>query len=158
MIDVCRREVSAGHDEAVRDFDLGLQRFASVLERLEEFRVHPRLQLAELFGGRGQFRIDPEQRPLQVEDVGPVRFFLTGKACDAQRAFQLGLVSQVTKPEALLETALALGREIATNSPALVQAVVRVLWQALELPLSEALEASLRAIAALREQAQTGGI
>jgi enoyl-CoA hydratase/carnithine racemase len=85
-----------------------------------------------------------------------MRMMVLGRAesIGAQRAFELGLVSQLTKPEALLETALSLGRTIAANPPALVQAAVKVLWRALELPLTEAVDSSLRAIAALREGTQ----
>lgn len=81
-----------------------------------------------------------------------MRMMITGRseAIDAQRALQLGLVSEVTTPEALMETALELAHNIAANSPAAVQQAVRLLWETLELPLSEALAASMRRSASLR--------
>ncbi len=72
------------------------------------------------------------------------------EAIDAQRALQLGLVGEVTTPEALLDTALAIAHNIASNSPVAVQAAVRILWETLDLPLSEALAASLRGSGSLR--------
>ena len=81
-----------------------------------------------------------------------MRMLIGGRyeAIEPQRALQLGLVSEVTTPEALLDTALAIARNIAANSPAAVQAAVRILWETLNLPLSEALAASLRSSGSLR--------
>lgn len=81
-----------------------------------------------------------------------MRMMVTGRheQLDAQRAYQLGLVSEVTPPDKLLNAALEVARKVAANSPAAVQAAVRVMWETLELPLSEAVAASLRRTAALR--------
>ena len=81
-----------------------------------------------------------------------MRMMIAGRheTIDAQRALQLGLVSEVTRPEALLDTALALARKVAANSPAAVEQAVRTLWETLEMPLSEAVAASLRRSANLR--------
>ena len=81
-----------------------------------------------------------------------MRMLIGGRheAIDAQRAFQLGLVGEVTKPEALLDTAMTVARNIASNSPAAVEQAVRAMWETLELPLSEAIAASLRRSASLR--------
>lgn len=81
-----------------------------------------------------------------------MRMMIGGRheAIDAQQALRLGLVSEVTSPEALLDAALDLARKIAANSPAAVEQAVRILWEALEVPLSEALAASMRRSASLR--------
>lgn len=99
-----------------------------------------------------------------VAPVGPValarkipfeavmRMMIMGRheTIDAQRALQLGLVSEVTSPDRLMERALDIAQKIASNSPAAVQQSVRILWETLDLPLSEALAASLRRSAELR--------
>ncbi len=81
-----------------------------------------------------------------------MRMMVTGRheAIDAQHALQLGLVSEVTAPERLLDSAMEIVRKIAANSPAAVEQAVRLLWETLELPLSEALAASMRRSASLR--------
>ncbi len=81
-----------------------------------------------------------------------MRMLIGGRheAIDAQRALQLGLVGEVTTPEALLDTAMAVARNIASNSPAAVEQAVRAMWETLELPLSEAIAASLRRSGSLR--------
>jgi enoyl-CoA hydratase/carnithine racemase len=55
-----------------------------------------------------------------IDTVGPARtreLFLVGRNVDAARAEQIGLVNEVTEPDALEETAVALGAEIAGNAP-----------------------------------------
>ena len=81
-----------------------------------------------------------------------MRMLITGRHefIDAQRALQLGLVSEVTPPGALLDTALEVARKVAENSPAAVEQAVRTMWETLELPLGEALAASLRRSGSLR--------
>jgi enoyl-CoA hydratase/carnithine racemase len=69
---------------------------------------------------------------------------------DARQALAIGLVSEVHPPELLRDAALDLAHKVASNSPAAVEQAVRALWETLELPLSEALAASLRRSAALR--------
>jgi len=75
-----------------------------------------------------------------------MRMMVTGRHehIDAQRALQLGLVSEVTRPEALLDAAMAVAQKVASNSPAAVEQAVRAMWDALELPLGEAVAAALR--------------
>jgi enoyl-CoA hydratase/carnithine racemase len=56
----------------------------------------------------------------------------TGRVFDAQEALAGGLVSKVVKPEALLETARALAREIADNTAPVSIALTRqMLWRML---------------------------
>jgi enoyl-CoA hydratase len=66
-----------------------------------------------------------------------VRMALTGRheRISAQRAYELGILSQVVDPpERLREEAQALGEKIAKNSPAALRATKRALWAALEQP------------------------
>ncbi len=57
---------------------------------------------------------------------------LTGRAIDAQRAFQLGLVNRVVSRGHALEEAIALAQEIAANAPLAVRASKRLLRFSLE--------------------------
>ena len=60
----------------------------------------------------------------------------------AERAFALGMVSQVVDPpEALRDEAQALAEKIAQNSPAAMAATKRALWGALEAGLTDACKA-----------------
>ena len=78
-------------------------------------------------------------RKMPFEPV--MRMALVGRheRMSAQRAFELGMVSQVVDPpERLREEAQALGETIARNSPAAMRATKRALWRALELGLTDA--------------------
>jgi len=60
----------------------------------------------------------------------------------AERAYQLGMISQIVDPpERLREEAQALAEKIARNSPAAMAASKRALWRALELGLTDACRA-----------------
>jgi enoyl-CoA hydratase len=60
----------------------------------------------------------------------------------AQRAYELGMISQVVDPpEKLREAAQELAEKIARNSPAAMAASKRALWRALELGLTDACRA-----------------
>ncbi len=99
-----------------------------------------------------------------VAPVGPVvfarkipfewvmRMMILGRheSIEAQKALEIGLVSEVTKPDVLRDRALELATLVASNSPAAVEQAIRAMWETLELPLSEALAASLRRSSALR--------
>src|SRR5205807_1807584 len=66
-----------------------------------------------------------------------VRMALTGRheRLSAQRAYELGILSQVVDPpEQLRAEAQALAEKIAKNSPAAMRATKRALWGALERP------------------------
>jgi enoyl-CoA hydratase/carnithine racemase len=56
----------------------------------------------------------------------------------AQRAYELGMISQVVDPSELREVAQELAEKIARNSPAAMQATKRALWAALEWGLTDA--------------------
>jgi enoyl-CoA hydratase/carnithine racemase len=60
----------------------------------------------------------------------------------AQRAYELGMISEVIDPpERLHEAAQELAEKIAKNSPAAMAATKRALWRALELGLTDACKA-----------------
>lgn len=81
-----------------------------------------------------------------------MRMMILGRheSIDARKALEIGLVSEVTKPEELRDRALDLAHKVASNSPAAVEQAIRAMWETLELPLSEALAASLRRSGSLR--------
>jgi enoyl-CoA hydratase len=73
-----------------------------------------------------------------------MRMALVGRheRMSAQRAYELGMVSQVVDPpEQLREQAQRLAETIARNSPAAMAATKRALWGALELGLTDACRA-----------------
>ena len=59
----------------------------------------------------------------------------------AERAFQLGILSEIVAPEQLRPRAQQLGETIARNSPAAMRASKQALWGALELGLTDACRA-----------------
>ncbi len=71
-------------------------------------------------------------RTSPVESI--MRMALVGRheRMDAQRAYQLGICSQVVPAADLAETAQRLAEVIAANDPAVVTAAKRALWAALE--------------------------
>jgi enoyl-CoA hydratase/carnithine racemase len=81
-----------------------------------------------------------------------MRMMLLGRheRIDARKALELGLVSEVLPPDKLRGRAVELATLVASNSPAAVEQAVRAMWETLELPLSEALAASLRRSGSLR--------
>jgi enoyl-CoA hydratase/carnithine racemase len=73
-----------------------------------------------------------------------MRMALTGKyeRVSAQRAYELGMISQIVDPpENLFDEAQALAEKIAKNSPAAIIASKKALWGALESGLTEAMKA-----------------
>jgi enoyl-CoA hydratase len=81
-----------------------------------------------------------------------MRMALVGRheRLSAERAFQLGMVSQVVDPpEELGVVAQGLAEEIARNSPAAVRATKRALWGALEAGLTDACRAGSRELVSL---------
>jgi enoyl-CoA hydratase/carnithine racemase len=57
----------------------------------------------------------------------------------AQRAFQIGLVTEVVPRDELVERAGWAARVIADSPPLVVQGTMRALWTALEVPRTQAL-------------------
>ena len=68
------------------------------------------------------------------------RMALSGKGerISAQRAYQLGIVSQVVAQDELMTAAEGLATAVATNSPTAMRATKKALWRSLEVGLSEA--------------------
>jgi enoyl-CoA hydratase/carnithine racemase len=64
----------------------------------------------------------------------------------AQRAYELGMVSQLVPPDQLRDAAQELGETIARNSPAAMAATKRALWGALETGLTEACRQGAREV------------
>ncbi|HET9612276.1 MAG TPA: enoyl-CoA hydratase/isomerase family protein [Acidimicrobiales bacterium] len=81
-------------------------------------------------------------RKMPVEAVMRMAFVGRHERMPAQRAYELGMVSEVVDPpERLRDAAQALAETIARNSPAAMAATKRALWRALELGLTDACRA-----------------
>ncbi len=80
------------------------------------------------------------QRLPRVVGVGAaLNMILTGEFFTAEQALQMGLVSKVTSPEALLDEARSLADVILSKGPTAVQTAKQCVRQALCLPLAEGL-------------------
>jgi enoyl-CoA hydratase len=78
-------------------------------------------------------------RKMPFEAVMRMALVGTHERMPAQRAYELGMVSQVVDPpSALRAEAQALAEKIARNSPAAMKATKKALWAALELGLTDA--------------------
>jgi enoyl-CoA hydratase/carnithine racemase len=89
-------------------------------------------------------------RKMPVEAV--MRMALVGRyeRIDAERAYQLGMISQIVDPPgALRAAAQELAEQIAKNSPAAMAATKRALWGALELGLTDACRAGAQELVSL---------
>ncbi len=76
-------------------------------------------------GAGGLFRLPRAIGPAAAMDA-----ILTGEPIDARRAFDLGLVSRLVDPDAALDEALRLARQIAAAGPLAVRASRRVVLSA----------------------------
>ena len=88
---------------------------------------------------------------LQRMPLGEVmRMQLVGahERVSAQRAFQIGLVSEVVAAKELAPSAEQLARTIASQPALAVQATLRAVWAAQDLPRRQALDASVALVAA----------
>lgn len=70
---------------------------------------------------------------------------LCNRSLSAQEALHYGLVNRVVPPERFLDEALALAESVAVQAPLAVQAGKKMINQAFESPLSEALQEERRA-------------
>jgi enoyl-CoA hydratase/carnithine racemase len=89
-------------------------------------------------------------RKMPVEAV--MRMALVGRyeRIGAQRALELGMISQVVDPpERLREEAQVLAEKIAKNSPAAMAATKRALWGALEMGLTDACRAGAQELVSM---------
>ncbi|MFV9634935.1 enoyl-CoA hydratase/isomerase family protein [Mycobacterium neumannii] len=73
-----------------------------------------------------------------------------GERISAQRAYELGIVSQVVAADELRTAAGQLAAAIATNSPTAMRATKKALWHSLEVGLSDAKAAATETIWRLR--------
>jgi enoyl-CoA hydratase/carnithine racemase len=81
-------------------------------------------------------------RKMPAEAVMRMAFVGRYERMSAQRAYELGMVSQIVDPpERLREAAQELGEVIARNSPAAMAATKRALWGAFEAGLTDACRA-----------------
>ena len=81
-------------------------------------------------------------RKMPAEAVMRMAFVGKYERMSAQRAFELGMISQIVDPpERLREEAQALAEKIAKNSPAAMRATKQALWGALEMGLTDACRA-----------------
>src|SRR3954471_21270903 len=84
-------------------------------------------------------------KKMPVEAVMRMAFVGRHERMPAQRAYELGMVSEVVDPpERLRDAAQELGEKIARNSPAAMAATKRALWGALELGLTDACRAGAK--------------
>src|SRR3954454_9292091 len=90
------------------------------------------------------------EKKMPVESVMRMAFVGRHERMSAQRAYELGMVSQVVDPpERLREEAQELAEKIARNSPAAMAATKRALWGALEMGLSDACRAGARELVSM---------
>jgi enoyl-CoA hydratase len=81
-------------------------------------------------------------RRIPFEAVMRMAFLGRYERLSAERAYQLGMISQIVDPpEKLRDEAQALAETIARNSPAAMRATKRALWAALEMGLTDACKA-----------------
>jgi enoyl-CoA hydratase/carnithine racemase len=89
-------------------------------------------------------------RKMPFESV--MRMALVGRyeRMSAQRAYELGMISQIVDPpERLREEAQALAETIARNSPAAMRATKKALWGALEMGLTDACRAGAQQLVSM---------
>lgn len=91
--------------------------------------------------------------PMEMSRMVPLhellRMVMTGKQgrLSAQRAFQIGLVSEVVAPAELSETAERLARAVLENAPAAVRLTKRAIWEGLNYGLAGAIDNASRILA-----------
>lgn len=89
-------------------------------------------------------------RKMPVEAVMRMAFMGKYERMSAQRAYELGMISEIVDPpERLRERAQELGETIARNSPAAMAASKKALWGALEHGLTDACRAGAQHLVSL---------
>ena len=89
-------------------------------------------------------------RKMPAEAVMRMAFVGKYERMSAERALQLGMISEVVDPpERLRERAQELGETIARNSPAAMAATKRALWGALEMGLTDACKAGAKELVSM---------
>ncbi len=79
-------------------------------------------------------------RPRIVGMAKACELIWSGKMIDAEEALHLGIVSEVTEPGVLLETAQALALSFAAGPPIAIRLAKRAMYRAMDSSLREALE------------------
>jgi len=92
----------------------------------------PEVSLGILPGGGGTQRL-----PRLVGSAKAMELILTGKIIAADEALRIGLVNQVTEPEALMDTAFDMAAAIVKNAPIAVALAKECIVQSGQLPLEE---------------------
>ena len=95
----------------------------------------PEVNLGIIPGGGGTQRL-----PRVVGLGAAARMILTGDLIDAAEAHRIGLIEEVTAPDALMSRAMAIAETIASKSPVAVSAAKEAVRAALSLPLAEGLK------------------
>ncbi|MET1001227.1 MAG: enoyl-CoA hydratase-related protein, partial [Acidimicrobiia bacterium] len=89
-------------------------------------------------------------KKMPVEAVMRMAFVGRYERMSAQRAYELGMVSEVVDPpERLRDAAQELAEKIAQNSPAAMAATKRALWAALEHGLTDACKAGAQELVSM---------
>jgi enoyl-CoA hydratase len=88
-------------------------------------------------------------RKMPVEAVMRMAFVGRHERLSAERAYELGMISQIVPPYRLRDEAQALAEKIARNSPAAMAATKRALWGALELGLTDACRAGAKELVSM---------
>ena len=68
-----------------------------------------------------------------------VELLLTGELINAQKAYEIGLINQVTRPIELFSSAKEIAQKISNNSPIAIKYALESIFNGLEMPLEEAL-------------------
>jgi len=71
-----------------------------------------------------------------------MEIILTGKPINAQRAYEIGLVNRLVEPDALMDAAIDLAREVLEGAPLSVKAGRETVMLATEMGRSAALQAA----------------
>ncbi len=87
-----------------------------------------------------------------------MEIMLTGKPITAQRAYEIGLVNRLVEPDALMDAAIDLAREVLVGAPLSVKAARETVMLSTEMGRSAALDAARAAheVAYKSEDAQEG--
>ena len=99
----------------------------------------PEIKLGIIPGWGGTQRL-----PRLIGRAAAAELLFSGDPIDAGRALELGLVSRVVEPDALMDTALEVARRYAAQAPLAFAATKRTLAEGLDRPLAEGLEVERR--------------
>ena len=99
----------------------------------------PEIKLGIIPGWGGTQRL-----PRLIGRAAATELLLSGDPIDAARALELGLVSRVVEPEALMDAARELAGRFAAQAPLALAATKRAIADGMDRPLAEGLEAERR--------------